>query len=344
VSGNVVHVWNVAAAQPVLVDSLTIPGVLTTGDVQVSDDGALLAVATEPAGSLVLYSLADPARPQLVTRYASAALAAGVHTAQLARVDGRLHAFCAVNPGAEGPARLVVLDLADPAAPREVLVQPMGIPFIHDTFVRDGILMTANWSEGLVLWDIGGGGRGGTVARPVRLSAIATAPVSASAGPSVHNAWWFHDPTAGGAAARRFVFVGEESTLGMVFGSSSAGDLHVVDVSDLAAPREVAVYGVPNAGVHNVVMDEAQGILYAAFYNGGVRALDVRGDLSVCAAAQRRPDGRCDLRLMGRELGAALASGGPAGDTYVWGVELAGGKLFASDMLNGLWALQPVTR
>ena len=27
-------------------------------------------------------------------------------------------------------------------------------------FVRDGVLFTANWNEGLVLWDVGGAGRG----------------------------------------------------------------------------------------------------------------------------------------------------------------------------------------
>src|SRR5262245_36662091 len=42
VRGNAVKVWNVAGATPQLVDSMIVEGVTTTGDVQISDDGALL--------------------------------------------------------------------------------------------------------------------------------------------------------------------------------------------------------------------------------------------------------------------------------------------------------------
>ena len=84
--------------------------------------------------------------------------------------------------------------------------------------------------------------------------------------------------------------MGEELTTGATIGNSSAGDVHIVDVGDLSTPsswREVAVFRVPNAGTHNFVVDEARGILYAAYYDGGVRALDVRGDLGSCTDAQR---------------------------------------------------------
>jgi hypothetical protein len=67
--GNVIFVWDVSGDTPVLRDSLFIEGVTTTGDVQVSDDGALLVVATEPTGLLVTYSLANPLRPQLLSRF-----------------------------------------------------------------------------------------------------------------------------------------------------------------------------------------------------------------------------------------------------------------------------------
>jgi hypothetical protein len=70
-------------------------------------------------------------------------------------------------------------------------------------------------------------------------------------------------------------------------GLSSSGDIHVVDVSNMAAPKEVAFYTDAWAGTHNFSVDEPNGILYAAYYNGGVRALDVRGDLGTCTAAQK---------------------------------------------------------
>jgi hypothetical protein len=341
VSGNVILVWNVAGDTPVLLDSLVIEGVTTTGDVQVSDDGALLVVATEPTGYLVTYSLADPAKPKLLSRYTSPSIANGVHTAQVTRVSGRQYAFCSIDPRGVQRARLVIVDLTDPAAPVEVLSREMGNPFVHDVFVRDGYLFTALWDDGLTIWDIGGGGRGGSPANPVQVSNVRTK------NGSVHNVWWFHDPATG---QKRYAFVGEEATQGITFGVSSAGDVHVVDVSDLANPREVAFYSVAGAGTHNFSVDEARGVLYAAYYNGGVSALDIRGDLGTCTAAQRAPDGRCDLRLMGRELGRALTdrsevtrlSGQPV--TYVWGVEHAGAYVYASDMYAGLWKLAAVQR
>jgi hypothetical protein len=341
--GNVVYVWNAAGNTPVVVDTVIVDGVGTTGDVQVSDDGTLLVVATEPApnGMLAIYSLSDPAHPRLVTRYTSPNLANGVHTAQVSRVNGRQYVFAAVNPRAGAPSRVTIVDITDPAAPREVSSQPMGRPNVHDTFVRDGVLFTANWHEGLVVWDVGGLGRGGSPPSPVRIGGLATAAFDARVGPSVHNMWWLH--TGGG---KRYVLVGEESTAGLVIGNSSAGDIHVVDVSDLSRPeswREVAFYRVGGAGVHNLVVDEARGILYAAFYNGGVRALDVRGDLGTCTAAQRETSSqRCDLRRMGREIGTALGAGSTP--TFVWGVDLSGDAVYASDMLGGVWKLGAIVR
>jgi hypothetical protein len=248
-----------------------------------------------------------------------------VHTAKVARVNGTLYAFLSVNPA---PPRLVVVDLSDPAAPREVLARQMGTPFIHDVFVRDGVLFTALWNGGLTLWDMGGLGRGGSPANPVEISNVRTV------GGKVHNVWWFHDPRTG---AKRYALVGEEGPGSGAFGSSSSGDIHVVDLADLAAPREVAFFTVPGAGTHNFWVDEPSGVLYAAYYNGGVRALDVRGDLGACTQEQRAPDGRCDLGRMGREVGRALLDQGIP--VFVWGVQGVGSHLYASDMLNGLWKL-----
>ena len=113
-----------------------------------------------------------------------------------------------------------------------------------------------------------------------------------------------------------------------------------MDVSDFASPVEVASYSVPGAGTHNFSVDEASGILYAAYYNAGVRAIDITGDLASCTEAQKSPDGRCDLGLMGRELARAL----DGGESYVWGVKLEGSRLFVSDMPNGIWMLEALAR
>lgn len=329
VPGNTVYVWDVGGAVPALVDSVLVDGAVTVGDVQISDDGALLMVATEFApGSVVLYSLADPRRPLRIARFSSQSTGPGVHTAKFGRVNGALYAFLAVDPS---PARLVVLDLADPAAPRQLLDRTMGRPFLHDVLVRDGFLFTALWHDGLTIWDIGGGAAGGTPAAPVQVGNVLTV------GGYVHNVAWVQLPGGG----RRYAWVGEEGP-GSVLGRSSVGDVHVVDVTDMTRPREVAFYDVTGAGTHNFAVDERQGVLYAAYYNAGVRALDVRGDLGACEAAQRSADGRCDLAKSGRVLATALTERPES--VFVWGVALASGSLYASDMWNGLWKLRPLTR
>lgn len=329
-TGNVIKIWDVSGNAPKLVDSLLVAGATTTGDVQVSDDGALLGVATEGGGgSLVLYSLANPAKPVLVSRFNSTDTGAGVHTAELARVGGKLHAFLSVDP--PNP-RLVVLDLSDAVSPRQLLARPMGQPYIHDVFVRDSLLFTALWNAGVSIWDIGGS-RGGTPANPILISTVMTATNSRAPEVAAHNVWWFNDPATG---SNRWLFVGQEGPSSRDF-TTSSGDIHVVDLADLANPRQVAIYSLNDlsAGTHNFSVDEASGVLYAAYYNAGVRAIDVRGDLSACTAAQKTSSGLCDLRLAGRELTSSLAAGGK----YVWGVHHEDNRLYASDMPNGIWKL-----
>jgi hypothetical protein len=329
--GNAVKIWDVSANQPRLLDSVIVASATTTGDVQVSDDGSIMLVAIEssPNGGVAIYSMANPRAPQLITRTTGGELQYGVHTAELARVNGVLYAFCSIDPANGVPARLVVLDLSTPSAPRTVWSQQMGTPYIHDVFVRDGLLFTAEWNDGVGIWDIGA--QGGSVAAPRLLGRARTV------GGQVHNMWWVHDPVT---QTKKYLLVGQEGP--GAIGSSSVGDVHVVDISILTAPVEVAVYGVSGAGTHNFSVDEAQGLAYAAFYNGGVRVLDVRGDLAACTAAQKTTDGRCDLAKMSRERASYAGVGG--GPVYVWGVHWSASGLFASDMLNGLWRATPATR
>jgi hypothetical protein len=163
--------------------------------------------------------------------------------------------------------------------------------------------------------------KGGSPSAPVEISRLVTSDNGLVDGPQVHNGWWFHNPTNG---EKRYLFVGQEGP-GSVGGFTSSGDIHVVDVSNLNAPVEVATFRLDGAGVHNFWMDEARQILYAAYYNGGVVALDVSGTLSG--------------NLANRVLGSVR----PAGSTtFVWGVMLHQGSLYASDMHSGLWQLSPV--
>jgi hypothetical protein len=337
VAGNKVNIWDVSGTTPLLVDSLLISGmngraVSTLGDVAVSDDGSLLVVATEFFGSIAIYNLANPRKPALITQFHTPDTENGVHTAEIGRVNGKLYGFLAIDPSGTAPARLVTVDLSDPTNPREVFTRVIGNPYVHDTFVRDGILFLALWNDGIQIWDIGGGGKGGTPETPVVLGAVQTV------GGQAHNIWWYKDASGN----KRYAFVGQEGA-GTV-GSTSSGDIHVVDVSDLTKPKEVAFFHVNGAGTHNFSMDETNGVLYAAYYNAGVQALDVRGDLGTCSGSQQNVTvngstsiTRCDLDLMGRRISAGLTGGSPG--VYVWGVQYVNGRVYASDMLNGIWAL-----
>lgn len=325
--GNAIKIWDVAGDVPTLVNTVIVPNALTLGDIQTSDDGQLLIVATEysPGGSIMIYSLADPVNPQPISRYTTPLTDPGVHTAEVQRVNGILYAFLSVDPGGGSPARLVIVDLSDPATPVQVFTAALGSPFVHDVFVRDGILITALWNQGITIWDIGGAGNG-SVSNPIALGSLVTV------GGQAHNVWWYHTP--GIAGEKRYAFVGQEGA--GATGSLSSGDIHVVDVSNFASPREVAFFHLRGAGTHNFSVDEDRGILYAAYYNGGVRAINITGDLSSCADADKSPDGRCDLARMGREMAHWP---GDQQQVYVWGVHFSGGRVYASDMLSGIWKL-----
>jgi len=213
-----------------------------------------------------------------------------------------------------------------PPPPPEVTAPPVAaqvnVPAdygLHDTFVRDGVAFLSVWNTGITILDIGGGGQGGTPEQPVVLSTFR--PNNGSLGsPAIHNSWWFHNATNG---SRRYLFVGQEGP--GIIGSTSSGDIKVLDVSNLAAPVEVAFFRIPGAGTHNFWVDELHQVLYVAYYNVGVVAIDVSGVLEGDLAA--------------REIGRIRMT--PT--SYTWGVMLANGRLYASDMVSGFWQLNPST-
>lgn len=325
--GNTTYVWNTASSKITLVDSLVVADAGTLGDVQISPDGHYLVVATERGiGSIVVYDRSmDPLHPTLVARFSSSNTTAGVHTMKMSVIEGRLYGFLQIDPGNGSASRETIVDMTNPQQITEIFSQVMGKPYVHDVYVRDGYLFAALWNNGLTIFDVGG--TNGSPSNPVVVSTILTRTGQ------IHNVWWFHDPRN---AEKKYAFLGEEG-LGLV-GASSSGDIHVIDVSVLSAPKEVAAYHVMGAGTHNFWVDEPSGVLYAAYYNGGVRAIDVRGDLSKCTAAQRsvvvgiNGEPLCDLEKMGRLLGKALDGVG----FYIWGVRGLGTRLYASDMNSGL--------
>ena len=315
--GDVIKVWSLdATGAPSLADSVNVPGVATVSDVQVTEDGAMLVASAEngPNAGLYVYDLTDPRRPGLRD---SVMVQQGLHTATVSDINGRRYVFAARNP--PSPA-LVIYDITTPDDILGSSVVPVPPSYgIHDTFVREGLAFVCAWNTGVIIYDVGNGIRGGSPTQPVEVSRLLTAANNVPGGPAVHNGWWFHNPVRN---ERRYLFLGQEGS--GILGSSSSGDLHVVDVSDLAHPREVAFFHLTGAGTHNFWMDEARQVLYMSYYNGGLVALDVSGVL----------EGNLVNRLI------AQVQPGGMGNTYVWGVQVANGSLYAIDMLSGLWQLK----
>ena len=96
--------------------------------------------------------------------------------------------------------------------------------------------------------------------------------------------------------------------------------MHIVDFTDFRNPVEVARFEVPEAGSHNLWIEDD--ILYAAFYQGGLRVVDLSGELMG------------DLYRQGREIATFLPNdpdGFVKNETMVWGAQPYKGLIYVSD-------------
>ncbi len=310
-------------ANPVLTDQQEFDA-RVVNDVKVSEDGRWLVATREGAtnrrNGILVFSLDDPARPELVSEYTET-LTAGVHN--VFWVGDLVYA---VNDGTND---LHIIDLSDPTRPREV--GRWGLPVVgrslHDVWVQDGMAYVSYMNDGLVILDVGGGDWGGTTRAPVQVSRI----------------FYPGGPTHSAIRHRNYVFVGDEdfSLQGTTpnipgLGSDPRGPVHVVDVTDAANPKYVAKYEVPEAGAHNFWVDDD--VLYIGYYQGGIRVVDVSGEL------------RGDLYAQGREIAYFLPAAGPQEAKLpfapnVWGVfpmfgdgwSPVGDMFYATDYNSGLW-------
>ena len=111
------------------------------------------------------------------------------------------------------------------------------------------------------------------------------------------------------------------------------GWFHFIDFSDMDNPDEVARYQVPEAGSHNHWVEGD--VLYAALYNGGLRVVDISGELLG------------DLYAQGREIAWFLPTdkeGYIPNAPMVWGPQPYKGNIFFSDWNTGLWCVKLVER
>jgi hypothetical protein len=316
-------------ANPVLTDSVTVDA-RVINSVKVSRNGKWLAAtregATDRRNGIVLYSLEDPAHPKPISEYTET-VTSGVHNVFWA-TDSILYL---TN---DGTGDMNILDVSDPHQPKEI--GRWGLPVegksLHDIWVQDGFVWMSYMMDGLVILDIGGGGKGGTPAEPVLLSQLFYPD-----GPT-HNAFRWGD----------YLFLGDEDfassqgtkpALPAGMSADPRGEVHVIDVRDPEHPIYVARYEVPEAGAHNLWVED--GVMFVGFYQGGLRAVDVSGKL------------RGDLYRQGREIAHFLPQSGPedARMPYapmVWGVfpmfengwRPSASVWFVTDYNSGLWTMK----
>ncbi len=307
-SGNMLYAWNISdPRQPALTDSVRVDAV-TVNDVKIRSDGTIAIMTHEGSldgvNGVTLLDLADPQHPSVITRFTTS-LERGVHNAW---VEGN-YVYLAVN-GVDPASGLRVLDISDPQTPTVASSYYAGSGSLHDVYVRDGLAFLSHWDAGLVILDVGDGIAGGSPANPVEVGRLG------GLGGQTHNAWYW--PAAG------YVFVGEEDF-------QTPGILHVVDVRDLRSPTEVATFRVPGTPPHNFWLDEANGILHAAWYSNGLVAVDVTGELLGALDRQGREFARVEY----------AGAGGCEDGTCTWAPQLHNGLIYLSDLLTGLWVLRP---
>ena len=314
----------------------------TVNDVKVSPDGRYAALSREGAtnrrNGLVILDLADPRSPVVASIYEDG-ITGGVHN--MFAADDYLYALSAGD-------KYVIIDMSDLRAPRYVSEYNHPGSRIHDVWVQDGLAYSSEWETGVVVVDVGDGRWGGSPENPVLVTTYAT-PTGAT-----HAAFPYHQESTG----KTYLFLGDEimSRRGLAWagypssmGSYSnrydpatgtggiplvtRGYIQVVDFTDPENPEMVARYEVPEFGTHNLWVEDDK--LYQAYYEGGLRVVDVSGELMG------------NLYTQGREI-AVFKSASPAGytpnATMVWGAQPHKGHVFFSDTNSGLWAVRLVPK
>jgi len=311
------YAWDVTdPTNPVITDSVKVDG-RRQNDVKINADATLAIITSEGASNrrngFTILDISDAAHPTITTHFTEG-LTGGVHNVW---IEGDI--VYAVHNGTNA---VHIVDITDPENPVNVGRWQVDNPArsLHDVMVLDGLAYLSYWDDGLVVLDVGAGIKGGTPIEPQFVSQYQyrTRHGAESYG-NTHHAIRY----------KNYVFLGDE-----IFGCSECvngprGHVHVVDVTDIESPLEVATYWVPEAGVHNLWAEDDK--LYVAYYQGGLRVVDISGEL------------RGDLYRQGREIGWYMtedAEGHNPNKTDAWGPQPYKGNIFVSDFSSGLWVVE----
>lgn len=315
--GNVMYAWDVTdPSNPVMTDSVLVDA-RVVNDVKINADASLAVITREGASDrrngIVVLDLDDPAHPTIASSYTTD-LTAGIHNTW---IEGDL--VYAIN---DGTRAMHIIDISTPTEPAEVGRWELDKEnkYLHDVMVKDGLAYLSYWNDGLIILDVGAGIRGGTPTRPTFVSQFKYR--------SRHGSEDFGN-THHAVRYKNYVFLSDEIMGCEECVNGPRGYVHVIDVTEIERPREVARYHVPEAGTHNMWIEDDK--LYVAYYQGGLRIVDVSGELSG------------DLYRQGREIGWFMTEsrdGFRPNDTMAWGPQPFKGNIFVSDMNSGLWIVK----
>src|SRR5688572_22913844 len=273
-------------ARPVKTDSIKIDA-RTINDVTVSPDGRYGVLAREGASNrvngVVILDLSTPAHPTVASTFDD-------------RLTGGVHNMYATNThlfAISGGEKYVIIDVRDIRAPRYAGEYDHPDSYVHDVWVRDGIAYSSEWGTGVVAVDVGNGRWGGSVESPKLISTYRTTSGA------THEIFPYHQASTG----KTYLFLGDEimSRQGRAWegtnylqdlnrrggvAQTAAGYTHIVDFTDPTNPVNIAKYHQEEFGSHDIIVEDD--VLYQAYYDGGVRIVDVSGELVGNLAEQRR--------------------------------------------------------
>lgn len=329
-AGGTAYIWdisdpaNIAKTDSVQVDARNI------NDVKVSPDARYAVMSREGASDrrngVVILDLANPRHPIIASEF-SENLTGGVHNVH--PTEDYLFAL-------SGGQKYVAIDVRDIFNPRYVSEYNHPNSRIHDVWVEDGIAFSSEWENGIVVVDYGNGRWGGTVENPVHVTTIQLPGMlthtvfpykQASTGKyylfATDEIW----PRAGGPLEgfHEPPFDPETGEGGRP--TQTDGFLQVIDFTDPENPAMVARYDMAEYGTHNPWVEDD--ILYIGHYEGGMRVVDVSGQL------------KGDLKRQGREIAVFKPydpHGFRANAPMVWSAMPHKGHIFLADANSGLWS------
>jgi hypothetical protein len=321
---------NIVKTDSIKIDARTI------NDVTVSPDGRYGVLAREGASNrvngVVILDLANPAHPKIAATF-DQELTGGVHN--MFATNDYLFAI-------SGGSKYVIIDVRDIYKPKYVSEYRHPNARIHDLWVRDGIAYSAQGGVGVVVVDVGNGKYGGSIDNP---KLITTYKVN-----SGHEIYPYFQKKTG----RTYLFIGDEemSRRGRTWegtqyslsgpdgkppkngiAQTSGGYTHIVDFTDPMNPMPVGRYHLEDYGSHDIIVEDD--ILYQAYYDGGVRVVDVSGELMGNIYDQNR-----EIAVFKPYDPEAYTPNAP----FVMNAMPWKGRVLFTDFNSGLWAAKLIPR